>query len=175
MRKAFNFYRSYYEVAKELSEKDRAAFLWALIEKQFEGKEPNLSGLASFAYLSQKHSIDMQVIGFETKTKTKLDPCQGGTEGGCQAPSVQGKEKGKEKEDIDVRKRKFADTISFFVLKYGSPMCNEFYSYWTEPNKSGTKLRFEMEKTWELERRLERWKKNNFNKQPPKVVLSGIV
>ena len=53
MRKAFNFYRSYYDVAKELSEKDRLQFLWAVLERQFEGKEPNLKGMSNFAYLSQ--------------------------------------------------------------------------------------------------------------------------
>jgi hypothetical protein len=40
-------------------------------------------------------------------------------------------------------------------------MCNEFYLYWTEPNKSGTKMRFEMEKTWDIGRRLARWANNN--------------
>ncbi len=33
----------------------------------------------------------------------------------------------------------------------------EFFDYWTEPNKSGTKLRFELEKTWDLGRRMKRW------------------
>ena len=35
MRKGFNFYRSYWEVANELSDKDRLAFYDALFEKQF--------------------------------------------------------------------------------------------------------------------------------------------
>lgn len=105
MRKAFNFYRSYYDVAKELSKKDREEFLMALLRKQFEGVEPELEGMAKFAYLSQQHSIDSQVIGYEQKTKEKLTPteggCQGstegGTEGGTKGGSVQEKEKEKEK------------------------------------------------------------------------------
>ena len=40
-----------------------------------------------------------------------------------------------------------------------------FVDYWTEPNKSQTKLRFELEKTWDLSRRIKRWASNNFNKQ----------
>jgi hypothetical protein len=39
-----------------------------------------------------------------------------------------------------------------------------FVEYWTEPNKSGSKLRFEMEKTWDLGRRMKRWCNNGFNK-----------
>lgn len=38
-------------------------------------------------------------------------------------------------------------------------LLEEFYFYWTEPNKSGTKMRFELEKTWDLSRRLRRWEK----------------
>ena len=47
-------------------------------------------------------------------------------------------------------------------------MLNDFYKYWTEPNKTLTKFRQEMEKTWDLERRLETWAKNdkNFSKKP---------
>ena len=95
-RKAFNFYRSYYDVAKELKDTDRAKYLWAILQKQFEGIEPTLEGMAKFAYISQQHSIDAQVIGYELKTKTKLEPEVGGTGGGTGGGSGQGKGKGKE-------------------------------------------------------------------------------
>ena len=94
MRKAFNFYRSYYDVAKQLTTKDREKFLMALLEKQFDGKEPNLDGMAKFAYLSQQHSIDSQVAGYEAKTKTILGGAEGGAEGGS------GQEKGEEKGQV---------------------------------------------------------------------------
>lgn len=45
----------------------------------------------------------------------------------------------------------------------------EFVEYWTEPNKSGSKLRFEMEKTWDLGRRMKRWMNNGFNKDKNKL------
>lgn len=38
---------------------------------------------------------------------------------------------------------------------------NEMIAYWTEPNLSGTKERWEMEKTFEVGRRLATWFKNN--------------
>jgi hypothetical protein len=99
MRKAFNFYRSYYDVAKELSKKDREEFLMAILRKQFEGIEPTLEGMVNFAYLSQKHSIDSQVKGYEDKTKQKLlpieEPIIGGSVGGSEGGSVQEKEKEK--------------------------------------------------------------------------------
>lgn len=99
MRKAFNFYRSYWEVANELNDKDRLAFYDALFKRQFTGQETDLKGLVKFAYLSQKHSIDRQIKGFEDKTKSTLvDPSVGGIVGGYVAPSVQEEEKEKEEE-----------------------------------------------------------------------------
>lgn len=97
-RLAFKFYRSYFDVAKELPEKERLEFLWALLNKQFENIETELTGLAKFAYISQEHSIKAQIQGYLDKINT---PAQGGTKGGVKggnkAPSVQEKEKVKEK------------------------------------------------------------------------------
>ena len=112
-RKGFNFYRSYFDVAMELPDKDRLAFYDALAKRQFLGEEPTLKGMANLAYISQKYVIDAQVKGWEDKTGTSLKvvekqevntPCQGGCQGGdgggSYAPSVQEKEKEKEKKKI---------------------------------------------------------------------------
>jgi hypothetical protein len=102
MRKAFNFYRSYWEAAEDLSPTERLKYYEAIMKRQFTGEEVELTGLAKIVYKGQKHSIDAQVLGYEAKKGTLLTPCQGGsqggTEGGSQAPSVQEKEKEKEKE-----------------------------------------------------------------------------
>ena len=75
-RKGFNFFRSYYDVYNELSDADKVAFIDALMDRQFLGVKPNeLTGMAKFAYISQTHSIDEQVKGYEDKTNTKLTPC----------------------------------------------------------------------------------------------------
>ena len=59
-RKAFKFFRSYYDVYNELEkDKDKIAFIEALLDKQFLGKEPTeLTGIAKFAYISQVNSLD---------------------------------------------------------------------------------------------------------------------
>ena len=120
-RKGFNFYRSYFDVAMELPDKDRLAFYDAIAKRQFLGEEPTLTGMAKLAYISQKYVIDAQVKGWEDKTGTSLKVvekqevntpcqggCQGGTEGGSQGgyvdPSVQEKEKEKEevKEKVNI-------------------------------------------------------------------------
>lgn len=63
------------------------------------------------------------------------------------------------------RKQKFLEELKPFVEVYGKDMMNEFYKYWTEDNKSGTKFKMELEKTWDTKKRLERWDKNNFTKK----------
>jgi len=106
MRKTFNFYRSYWDVANELNDKDRLAFYDALLKRQFTGIETDLQGMAKFAYISQKHSIDKQIQGFEDKTKTPLQgPTEGPKQGPKQGPSVQLKEKEKEKEKEHIYRR----------------------------------------------------------------------
>ena len=66
--------------------------------------------------------------------------------------------------DIYARKSEFANTLTPFVDTYGRDMINNFYEYWTEPNKTNTKFRQELEKTWSLDRRLKTWNDNNFKR-----------
>ena len=123
MRKAFNFYRSYWDVANELNDKDRLAFYDALLTRQFTGKEMELTGISKFAYISQKHSIDAQIKGYEDKTKQKInipieDPTQGGMQGGIEAPMVQEKEKEKEKEQLHIVP--FQERVNKFLIWFNS-------------------------------------------------------
>lgn len=74
----------------------------------------------------------------------------------------------KENNSIDSRKLKFAATLKPFVDQFGRDTLKEFYDYWTEPNKSNTKFRQELEKTWSLKRRLQTWIKNESNFKPNK-------
>lgn len=64
------------------------------------------------------------------------------------------------------RKEEFLKSLSEFVDLYGQEMIDKFSSYWTEMNRSCTKMRFEQQPTWELSRRLSTWasRENNFIK-----------
>ena len=69
---------------------------------------------------------------------------------------------------IEARSQIFKDSLLIYKDKYQVNMLKEFYNYWTEPNQSKSKMRFELEKTWSLDRRLETWAKreNSFNIKP---------
>lgn len=169
MRKGFNFYRSYWEVANELNDKDRLAFYDALLKKQFTNVDSELNGMVKFAYLSQKHSIDKQIDGYVNKTiqlHPNVDPWQGGSEGASVDPWQQEKEKEevqvKEKKlNIEERKSKFYDSLTLFVDEYPKKMLRDFYDYWSEHGEKDKKLRFEKEKTFGIEQRLRTWYNRN--------------
>lgn len=179
MRKAFNFYRSYWEVANELNNNDRLEFYDALLKREFTGEESELSGMVKFAYLSQKHSIDNQVEGYVNKTvklRPNEDPWQGGVKGGCVTPSVQEKEKVKEKvklKTIDTRKQEFANSLKPFLDVYGKELLNDFYLYWSETTLNNKKMKYELEKTFSLERRLNTWKSRSVVYDKPKQMKSN--
>ena len=82
-----------------------------------------------------------------------------------QVLNIKGKEKkGKERKVKDINKRydEFKDQVKEFILIYDEDMINDFVSYWTEPNKGDTKMKFEEQKYFDIKRRLVTWSKNNF-------------
>ncbi|MBP5386920.1 MAG: hypothetical protein J6Y97_05995 [Prevotella sp.] len=46
-------------------------------------------------------------------------------------------------------------------------MLSQFADYWTEPNRSNTKMRFELQRTWSTALRLARWARNDDNFYQP--------
>ena len=125
-RKGFNFFRSYYDVYNELNKDDKVKFMDALLDRQFLGVKPEgLTGMSKFAYISQAHSIDSQVKGYEDKTKTKLLTTP--TDGGCEPPTAQEKEKEKEKEKEQVQDVKiFSFRKSLYDLGLDKTIVDDF-------------------------------------------------
>ena len=55
------------------------------------------------------------------------------------------------------REQNFYHELKTYYPKYPKETLRAFYDYWTEPNRSNTKMRFELEKTWSTKRRLGTW------------------
>ena len=66
-------------------------------------------------------------------------------------------------QEMKSREREFYNVLIPFVKTYGREMIREFFDYWSEPNKSHSKMRFEQERTWDLSRRLQTWEKRSRN------------
>jgi hypothetical protein len=63
-------------------------------------------------------------------------------------------------ESIEERQSKFAETLKPYVEKYGRDFIKDFYLHWSEPTTDNKQLRYELEKTWGLGKRLGTWSKN---------------
>lgn len=59
------------------------------------------------------------------------------------------------------RKENFRQSLVPLVEKYGKDMISAFFDYWSEMNKSCTKMRFEQQPTWETAKRLATWAKRD--------------
>lgn len=70
------------------------------------------------------------------------------------------------KDEILLRQKKFATQLAPFVETYGKEMIRAFYNHWIEPNKAKTKMRWELEKTWDLNLRLHKWQNNSYTYKP---------
>ena len=55
------------------------------------------------------------------------------------------------------RKEIFYQSLVPFTDTYPKEMIRAFFDYWTEMNKSCTKMRYEQERTWETAKRLATW------------------
>ena len=72
----------------------------------------------------------------------------------------------KEKENkIEERKIAFGHSLKIFESQYSKQMLTDFFRYWAEKNKSGTKMKWELEKTFEVELRLLTWARRDKNFQ----------
>ena len=61
---------------------------------------------------------------------------------------------------LEQRRQAFVDSLAPFTDRYGRAMIQAFTDYWTEPNRSLTRMRFEMQRTWSLPLRLATWARN---------------
>ena len=62
----------------------------------------------------------------------------------------------KEQPTLQQRNVEFHKSLMPYIRKYGCEAIRDFNYYWAEPNRKNM-LRFEMEKTWLMAPRLERW------------------
>jgi len=75
------------------------------------------------------------------------------------------------KRDLEAVYKRFKDEV--YSYDYDVEMQADFIDYWTEPNRSKTKLRYELEKTFDIARRLKTWAKRQkkYTKTEKKNIL----
>ena len=67
--------------------------------------------------------------------------------------------------NIEQAQENLKKELEHFIPTYGKEMLNAFYIYWSEANTEKTKCKYQMQATWETNKRLATWNRNNFNKK----------
>jgi hypothetical protein len=119
------------------------------------GKNLNLNNRVHLSVFNRLKDLEVNLGSIRGLNEVKM---------GSSRPQVEVKEGVKDKDkDIDIivllkkRMTSFKDDIMINDNNYPKEMLAKFFDYWSEPNRSNTKMRFELEKTWSLPRRLKTW------------------
>lgn len=74
---------------------------------------------------------------------------------------------------LDLRQTVFVSEVWNYQNLYSPAMLERFCNYWTEKNPSGKKMRFELERTFEISKRLVTWHSRDREVQPqkPKLIM----
>lgn len=124
------------------------------------GERFGLTRPTTSRYLTELYDLKVLYInGHQTDTKrtlVSLKPKGLDSVGGHQTDTKRTPE-----QELKDRKLAFGMQLKPFSGTYPRPMLVEFYNYWTETKEGGRKMRFEKEKTFEIAKRLARWKRND--------------
>lgn len=74
---------------------------------------------------------------------------------------------------LERREAKFKADVYSYMGMYPADMLLDFFDYWSEPNRSRTKMLFETKPTWDTKRRLRTWASRNFAKISSQTITSG--
>ena len=104
------------------------------------------------SYQNLQNDNETQINGKQAMNKTKIKTNNNVNTGNTE-------------NTIKKREQKFINSVCAEGLKrtpnVHPDIVNEFCNYWTEPNKSKTKMKFEMMTTWDTSRRLAKWVSNS--------------
>lgn len=155
------------------------------LKKKFSNATSLLKDLISIGIIKHESKHDKIKIDFLMtqydllSEKRKLRQSAGSKGGNAKAMlkqkgSYKDKDKDNNKDKIEARKLIFKNELKVYLNNpYPLETIKAFSDYWTEPNKSKTKMKFELQDTWDLNLRLQRWgsKDNVFKKEAvtPKV------
>lgn len=106
--------------------------------------------IANVANLADNVNVNVNVNDNDNKNKKK-------TPKGVKKEKEVAASAATPEDELKKRAGVFYKSLVPYVKTYGREMIRQFYDYWTEPNKSRTKMRYELERTWDTKRRLNTW------------------
>lgn len=110
--------------------------------------------------LRKKEKDSLSESGKTKESNVSFSSVAGAT---SDAPKDLKKEIERKKKLMEGRRVEFYNSLVPYVQMYGKAMVRNFFDYWSEPNKSGTQMRYELERTWSLNLRLGMWNRKEKN------------
>ena len=104
---------------------------------------------------NSNNQITKRIIGIDKKVDTPID--KKGKDNNTRINTTSN--------NISIRQREFQEEV--MKSDYKTDMCYNFIDYWCEPNKSNTKMKFELCQTWSMKLRLKTWAKNQKKWEKP--------
>ena len=181
-RDSFIFRKEWKDAISTLPGNVRLEIYEAIIEYSVSGEVPPLSPMAELAFNFAKATLDKDSKKYEQICKKRSEAAkrshasnatlaanagnaannEGDNEGDNEGePLKKGKKKAAHAAPLETRKEDFYNSLVGYVSKYGRETVREFFDYWSETNKSKTKMRWELQKTWETGKRLATWASKN--------------
>ena len=180
MRDSMIFYRSFYESLNGMSSLTKAEVYDAIFIYGLDFQEPTFTDdFARSLFILIKPQIDANIKRYNNGNKPKVKQDKSKIEA-KDKQTISKIEANKnvndnvnENNNIEMRKQEFADSLKSFLGVYGKELLNDFYLYWSETTLNNKKMRYELEKTFSLERRLNTWKSRSVVYDKPKQIKSN--
>ena len=174
MRESFIIYKSFIDAGREIKNKvDRLNFYESIFQFALSGEEFPLEGVSKAMFMLVKPQLVANQKRYENGNKggkpptnpepkpnlevTNHEPNNNGNVNNNNNQNKSGDKSPNLTSNLESRKNKFIEDLKSFVDVYGKEMVRKFFDYWSELNKSQTKMRWELEKTFEISKRLSTW------------------
>ena len=118
------------------------------------GKNLNLNNRVHLSVFNRLNDLEVNLGSIRGLNEVKK---------GSSRPQVEVKEGVKDKDKDKVIVKDISNIIKLFkkdvssFKEYPKELLDEFFDYWSELNRSKTKMRWERENTWDLGKRIKRW------------------
>ncbi len=132
---------SEFKVRESLSKLEKTGFLKKTTTNKF-------TKLKLLQYGADLNNTDVKLKQNAVQTTSKVQPNQNQT-------TI--KKNNKENIEVEERKEVFKNKILNFSKNFSKQHLDGFYEYWNIENKQTGRLRFEEEKSWNLESKLKSW------------------
>ena len=174
-----------YEAIRELPKDVQAEVYNAIFEFSLDFKEPQLTGLSKTIWTLIRPVLEKGNTNYMNGSKAKQKRTRSESEAtlkriGSEHEAYKDKDKDKEK-DKDKKivssnfknwtKEQFKNEVDNYFGKFPNHILKNFFEYWTEPTASG-KIRMNLEKAWDTNRRLKAWAAKEHNQPTQKPTFT---